>query len=456
LEQSAEDSPGHVLSIAANQALALEISKLQAPEELREFLARRWAAVVARSNVASEALEHRVLGRLCKSLGNAHITTAKEYVVNEQLAANQYVGIGIVLATKDEWPVMTGIFEDGPADMGGAREGDLIEEVDGIQTVDKPMHEVVDLLRGPAGTQVRLALRQPSADERREVTLTRGVVPMKTLQYSRLEREGEATLGHIRVERIAASGPHELRRIEQALEDDVQGIILDLRGASDGEPHFGVLLANALLDGGSIGAVHSGQRIRTFEADRHCVFRSLPLALLVDERTSGTAEWVAAALQDNGRAKVVGRPTSGNSYVVEGVPVPGSDYVLVLRTGLLARKNGQPLVRLDTTPHMSVEEAIRADMMHKALDQRVRPDVAVESPAFRCSERNIADDPVLDRAAETLRRAEIGRAFINHVNSALARAAETLRQQIGPLKAALIDRQLKTEDGLPIHPTPEE
>ena len=107
--------------------------------------------------------------------------------------------------------------------------------------------------------------------------------------------------------------------------------------------HHAVLLADALLDAGSIGRVRTQQRVRDFQASRDCLFNDMPLAILVSRDTSGTAEWLAAALQDNHRAIIVGTPTAGQGYAKSGVPLPDTDFVLVLATGLLQRADGRLL-----------------------------------------------------------------------------------------------------------------
>ena len=82
--------------------------------------------------------------------------------------------------------------------------------------------------------------------------------------------------------------------------------------------HPAVLLADRLLPGGVIGRVRTAEGEMTYQADSDALFRGLPIAVLVDDGTSGTAEWLAAALQDNHRAMIVGTPTFSAMIATQG------------------------------------------------------------------------------------------------------------------------------------------
>jgi carboxyl-terminal processing protease len=119
-------------------------------------------------------------------------------------------------------------------------------------------------------------------------------------------------------------------------------LILDLRSVR-GTLHNTVLLADALLDHGTIGQVRTCRDVTKYEADQDCIFRDWPLAILVDRGTSGEAEWLAAALQDAQRAKIVGELTAGHGFTMTSVLLPEGGGAIMLATGLLERANGKPL-----------------------------------------------------------------------------------------------------------------
>ncbi len=118
-------------------------------------------------------------------------------------------------------------------------------------------------------------------------------------------------IAYLRINLMAGSTPHEFRKIAIELEQQgIKAIVLDLRGSRSNSVHTALLLADSLLDHGTIGRVRTSQGETVYQADSDANFRGWPIAVLVDSNTSGAAEWLAAAIQDNHRGIVVGSPTS--------------------------------------------------------------------------------------------------------------------------------------------------
>lgn len=367
--------------------LGRRVSEVSDPEEIIELLSGFWREARAKSSLDPAELETLVLERLFSVVpGPGHFVAAKEHAVALQLAANRYVGIGIALTMRDKLPCIARVFEGGPAEQAGAREEDLIPEIDGEETAGKTLNEIIDLLRGPAGSKLTLVLQQEGKAERRTRTLIRGEVPLKTVFHERLEIGPERPVGYLRIESLTASTSHELRQLEPAL-NGVTRIVLDLRFSHGTDLHQTVLLADAFLDGGSMGRVRRRDGSEEFSATRDCLFRDLPLIVLVNRHTGGTLEWFAAALQDGRRATIAGEPTSGSAYVTESVSIPDRDEVLVLASGILERADGRPLVRpLDspTTADFRPNE-VNSSPSRKSAGRhdsgRVEPDVYVPGAA---------------------------------------------------------------------------
>ncbi len=186
---------------------------------------------------------------------------------------------------------------------------------------------VVDRLRGDEGTDVMVTLRQPNAAGTRTLKMTRAALPRTTVTGVQKRPAGgwdvrlnsTDPIGLLRITEITASTPHELRKLAQQLESEgVRAVVLDLRGLGGSSVHSAVLLADCLLDSGPIGRVWTPEREHTYQAEPDALFRGWPLAVLVDQATWGTAEWLAAALQDNHRAIVVGLPTASASRRAAG------------------------------------------------------------------------------------------------------------------------------------------
>ncbi|MGD9854152.1 MAG: S41 family peptidase [Planctomycetaceae bacterium] len=297
-------------------------------------------------------LEQVALQDVLSSLfGSNVVRTRKDQVVDEQFANNRYVGTGITLslANDTKLPQLQTVFENGPAQRAGAQNGDLILKIDGESTEGMLMEDVIDKLRGPAGSDVTVRLRQPNKDEERALTITRGVVPLKRTTLER--REGSVV---IRTNTLTAATVQDLRELEEQLGETDSEVVLDLQSVDGFNLHHAVLLADALLDGGDIGRVRTTRGVREFSASTDCVFHGRRLKIQVTGRTAGAAEWVVAALQDNGRATVVGQQTAGLPVITEAFEVPGTDWVLQLTCGVLERADGRPILRTDLlTAHLA-------------------------------------------------------------------------------------------------------
>src|SRR5207302_3043941 len=149
----------------------------------------------------------------------------KERKVAEQLEGNRYVGIHIAVAMdeQEKRPKIYEVFEGGPADRAGVKKDDLLEEVDGVDTKGMDVRQFVDRTRGEEGTDVTIKVRQPKESKSRTLKITRGQLPHPTITGVRkrpsgdwdVRLDGPDPMGYLKVTEIAASTPHELRKLAQ-------------------------------------------------------------------------------------------------------------------------------------------------------------------------------------------------------------------------------------------------
>ncbi len=342
--------------------LSRRISTLTTPEQFTALLAELWPAKPAKP-VPAQALEEALLEGLLDSVpGHATLLAAKELKVQEQIQGNRYVGIHIQLRydDKEKRSVIQALVPGGPADRAGAKKDDRIEQVDGVDTMGMTIAQVVDRIRGPEGTEVVLVVRQPKAKEARTLKMVRGTLFLPTVAGLRKRSSGgwdfdvggPDKIGYLRVQDITASTPHELRKLAAELESEgFHALILDLRHLSQASFHPTVLLADSLLDHGRIGRVRQADRVMTYEATPDALFRGWPIAVLVNWETTCGAEWLAAALQDNHRAMIIGTPTAsafpraeaGTADVSSTIPIGDGSWSLLLTTGELERGDGRSI-----------------------------------------------------------------------------------------------------------------
>lgn len=331
----------------ARADLARRLSQVTTPEQFAEFLRERWPQAKSGKAAGPQELVATVLPALLNAVpGHPELIPLASYKAIEQVSHNRYVGTGIQISwnPKENLTEIINPFPGGPARKAGARPGDLIVAVDGVSMARVPLAKVVEALRGEEGTPVTMVVRQTGATEQRTLKMTRGVVPFAMLLgYRRAGEEdwnyrvdSAAPIGYVRVSRITSSAVHELRQIERRLQTDgCKALVLDLRFTAEGDMPPTALLADALLEGGPICAVRArAGTVKEYKADADCLFRGWPLAILIGERTRGPgAAVLAAALQANGRAALIGTALPGPVHVTSPVQLPDDLGVVRLPTG---------------------------------------------------------------------------------------------------------------------------
>ena len=231
--------------------------------------------------------------------------------------AGEYGGIGVFLTLDQEGRVHLVPASDGPAARAGVQEGDILAEIDGDSLENgASLEEVGAALRGPAGTEVILTLISAQADTaQRSVTVVREVIPLPSVTGYLLP--DDPSIGVIALTSFSERTPNEL----EAAYADLVGrgaarFILDLRANSGGLLDSGIEVARFFLETGII-VIERGRAgaEEVYRANRAGEAAEVPLAVVVDGATASAAEIVAAALQANGRAPLVGTPTFGKGSV---------------------------------------------------------------------------------------------------------------------------------------------
>ncbi len=279
--------------------LSLRISKLGDADALYALLNDE-VVRLGLNGQSSEWMNDAVLKRLNHVVpGGVRIVSQRQYAVDEQLAANRYVGIGVQAGMDSGSQRMNfmGIVEGGPAEAAGLLADDIVESVDGKDTQKVSVDEVIQWIRGPEDSVVRLTVRSPGA-ESRDVEVVRRVVPLKTLNLVPQNENSAAAL--IRFGRVSASSVHELRKIIGELPESVTTVILDLRYTQDGSLHHLNLLADALLEECELGNVETRSGVRPLVAEAGTIFGVLRPVMLYNPGHSAQLDWLAAVSEQNG------------------------------------------------------------------------------------------------------------------------------------------------------------
>jgi C-terminal processing protease CtpA/Prc len=362
LESELRLSPKSAEADELSQAFA----RSESPDGFAEALFKR-----ARANfnlyLSKESSAENFAASLNRQFGPIRLIKANRYAVEEQFRANRYVGLGVNLGMVQlvhrsdvaaQYPTFQRVIPGGPAERAGIQPEAVILEVDGKSTRNVETNTLLDWLRGPAGSEVTLRIGANGNQPEHNVTLARGVIridsvsgtdgaPLNRTSFRYIPAE---PIGGLRVSSITSSTLQELRDAEVRLRaDGIRVLVLDFQGGEQSDDfHQARLLADGLLDGGTLWNWHERDaEPRAETADRECLFRGMPLVVLVGQHTGNAHAAVAAALQDAGRAVVVGYSPPFDGAVATGVQVPGEEFVLWMNTARLTRTRadrGWPLI----------------------------------------------------------------------------------------------------------------
>jgi carboxyl-terminal processing protease len=276
--------------------------------------------------------------------------TPSEYQDFCNQTEGSFEGIGAWLeqekAQDDKPPrtVIMSVIPEGPAAKVGVRAGDEVVAVDGKPTQALILQAVVDLLKGSAGTSITLTLRRAGEAQPLVLTMTRAKVDVPNVQTDILP----GNIGYLWLRTFNKQAEREAREgLEQLLAQKVNGLVFDLSINGGGLLEQAISVGSLFFKDGPIVFVRErGAQPQPYNAVPGAVVPSnLPMVVLVDGGTASASEIVAGALQDRGRAQIVGQHSFGKSKV-QTVLKLNDDSALILSTAVYLtpklRDLGQP------------------------------------------------------------------------------------------------------------------
>lgn len=273
-------------------------------------------------SVSLDSLAEHVIPLLVKELDphSVYIPASEMQAVNEPLEG-EFDGIGVVFNMATDTVIVLNVIHGGPSDKAGVKAGDRIVRIDDSLVAGRkiPQDLVVRRLRGPRGTQVRLALQRQGIADEVEVTVTRDVIPMKSIEAAFLIAPG---IGYVKLSQFARTSHAELVQALRRLRDEgMTGLIFDLRGNTGGYLDQAIRIADEFLPEGQL-IVYTEDRnhkqLREYSSGGGST--DLKLAVLIDEGSASSSEILAGAVQDNDRGTIIGRRSFGKGLVQQQIP----------------------------------------------------------------------------------------------------------------------------------------
>ena len=243
--------------------------------------------------------------------------------------SGSYGGVGVEVLFVDGYLRVVAALDGSPAARAGVRPGDIILAIDGVE-VGKAAGQAANRLKGAAGTSVRLTLDREHSSEPLEVALVRELIRTRSVSSRWLE----TGYAYLRISQFQQSTGSDLRaelgRLGAA-RSGLRGLVLDLRNNPGGTLDGAVEVADAFLETGVIVSTRGRlpEANEVFSAHAGDLLHGLPLAVLVDRGTASASEIVAGALQDSGRAVLVGERSFGKGSVQKILPLPSGAAIKI-------------------------------------------------------------------------------------------------------------------------------
>ena len=306
---------------------------------------------------------------------------------------------GLVIHKRAGYTAVLAVLPGSSADKAGIRPGDLIEAIDDLNTRMMPPAYLHALLSGKPGTSVEVLVRSlRNSEEPDEHTLLRDAVALPAVTTKMIE----PGIGYIDLDVVDAQHVADVAAAVEALRAaGAEKIILDLRGNSIGRSADGIQLANLFLSSGAITSLKGRQHGEDkFEADAESTVADLPLAVISDRTTAGSAELAAAALLDNKRAELVGERTYGLAALQKTIELDDG-AALILSVAKYHRPAGEALQDGGVTPSYPLSPTA----VRRYRESRLPSDMNAPAPPDPPSDEASGDlkDPYIEKAVEVLK-----------------------------------------------------
>jgi carboxyl-terminal processing protease len=310
---------------------------------------------VEQEALGTKDITYGAIRGMTEAIGDTEHTrflTPEELARQESDLSGSFAGIGAVLSEVDAALIVQSVIPGTPAERAGVKAGDRILAVDGADTSGKSVDDVVREVRGDEGTQVTLTLVHKGESDPFDVTITRAVIAVPAVSWAMYPGTDTAV---VRLEQFQAdSGKDIVKALQAAKEAGAKKLVLDLRANPGGYVGEAVEVASQFLTGGTVYIQQDAQGARKeVPALSNGEARTQPLVVLVDAGSASSSEIVSGALQDAGRAKLIGEKTFGTGTVLTPYKLSDGSALYVGTVEWLTPK-GSEIWRKGITPDVVV------------------------------------------------------------------------------------------------------
>lgn len=305
----------------------------------------------------SELLEYAIKGMIAELDPHSAFLDEKSFEDLQVNTSGEFGGLGIEVGMENGFVKVISPIDDTPAAEAGIEAGDLIIRLDDKPVKGMSLSEAVEVMRGPKGSELNITIVREGVEQPIELTLVRDVIKVRSVRTRLLEED----YAYVRIAQFQIGTGQDmvkaLKKMRQENEN-LKGIILDLRNNPGGVLQSSVDVADAFLDGGLV--VYTEGRLENSDtryfANPGDIADGIPIVVLINDGSASASEIVAGALQDHGRALVLGTRSFGKGSVQTVVPI-SETRAIKLTTALYYTPDGRSIQAQGIVPDVTVERA---------------------------------------------------------------------------------------------------
>lgn len=315
-------------------------------------------------------LENAIRGMVSGLDPHSNYLDSEDYKDLQVGTKGEFGGLGIEVGMEDGFVKVISPIDDTPAARAGVRSGDLIVRLDDTPVKGMSLNDAVSLMRGKPGTELELTIIRKGEEKPIKITVVRDVIRVASVKSRLLDER----FAYLRISQFQTHTTRDMLKVLRKLGDEANGnllgMVLDLRNNPGGVLNAAVSVSDAFLEDGLIVYTEgreSDSQLR-FEAAPDDVLDGAPIVVLVNEGSASASEIVAGALQDHGRAVIMGTQTFGKGSVQTIIPISDTSAVK-LTTARYFTPSGRSIQAEGIKPDIELEDFT----LSKVESDKVKP-----------------------------------------------------------------------------------
>lgn len=356
--------PQELNNTAASTSSSLNLDDLRTFTDVFNQVRRNYVEEVD----DKQLMEAAITGMLSKLDPHSAYLPGDDYEDLDHNSRGEYVGVGVDVAAEDGRVVVRKVLVPSPADSAGINPGDVFTSIAGKPVKGRNLQDAIDDLSGPAGSEVEVVVLDTEGETSTRL-LQRQVLKVPAL-FARMFADGLAYFSLSYFHRESATDLQTAIESIQNEGEPIKGIVLDLRDNPGGVLQSAVDIADGFLDSGNIVSIRgrNSSMAMEFNAQPGQWIPAVPLVVLMDRGSASASEVVAGALQDHGRALILGERSFGKGSVQTVLPLRNGGGIK-LTTARYYTPSGTSIQAEGILPDFTVQQRMRALGI---ADERVR------------------------------------------------------------------------------------